>query len=550
MYENNHKYFGLAVSPGIASGKVYLHRSDSTLHIPRMQIQRKDIPCEMDKLIAARIKVEHELYTLRETISTKFGASYAELIDSQIAILNDEEITKQIQAYMDEHLVHVPFAFRVILNQYIDIMDGGQSDFFKERIMDVRDIKQQVLKNLLGLDHDMSLSSQTDSIILVSKYLSPGDIIRLSSDNVVGMVSETGGKTSHAAILAKAMGIPTLLGVEDITYNLNSGDRILLDALHGHLIYQPDQETEQHYRKKMARYTAKNADYKELRSEEAQTCDGRKIELLANIELPVESKQVLEYKAKGVGLYRSEYLYLMKKILPTEEELFDEYYRVVSALPDKEIIIRTIDLGGDKIAAALAKHTRDESNTFMGYRAIRISLDQPDLFITQLKAILRASAFGKISIMLPMITVMEELISAKEFIEKAKNELRKEGKKFNENIPVGILVEVPSAAMMAEEFAAQVDFLSIGTNDLTQYLLAVDRGNEKVNKLYNHFDPVVLRTLRWIVNAANSNKVPLSVCGEMAGDPKAIIVLLGLGINRLSMSPVSLDRVRFAVRNL
>ncbi len=550
MYENNEKYPGLAVSPGIAIGRAYLHRSDTALHVPRTRISPEDVSSEMERFAAARTQVEQDLNLIRETISSRFGANYAELIDAQIAIVRDEDIIQQVRAYMEEYRVHVPFAYRIIINQYIDMMDEGHSEFFRERVMDIRDVKQQVLKCLLSVENALSLDSLHGPGILVSKYLSPGDVIRLSSENIVGIVAETGGKTSHAAILAKAMGIPTLLGVQDVTYNVNDGDRVLLDAYHGFLIFQPDQETEQHYQGEIRRYAAMTADFEKQRSVDCKTADGRNVQLLANIELPVETQQVQTFQAEGVGLYRSEYLYLMKKNLPTEDELFEEYKSVVTRMQEKPLVIRTIDLGGDKISAAMARQVREESNPFMGYRAIRISLDQPPMFIAQLRAILRASAFGKVSIMLPMITVTDELYKALEYVDIAKEELRREGIPFAEDIPVGILIEVPSAAMMAEELATIVDFFSIGTNDLTQYLLAVDRGNEKVNHLYSYFDPVVLRTIRWIVNAANSGKIPVSVCGEMAGDPKAIVVLLGLGITKLSMSPISLDRVRSIVRRL
>jgi len=550
VYRNNEKYPGLSVSPGIAAGRVLLHRSDAVLHIPRVRIEHHQIDGEMQHFRDARQAVEQELFSLRQTVSDRFGANYAEFIDTQLAILNDVEIEKQTRSYIEEHLIHVPFAYRIIVNQYIDLMDEGQSDFFKERILDIRDVKQQVLKKLLKMDFDISLSSLKEKSILVSKYLGPADIIRLSSEMIVGLVAETGGKTSHAAILAKAMGIPTLLGVEDVTYNLNSGDHVLIDAYHGFLIYQPDQETEQHYHSELNRYRQLSDDYRRTRQEECRTRDGRRIELSANIGLPVEADQVLKYNASGVGLYRSEYLYIMKNSLPTEEELYSEYRRLVEKLPDQPIVLRTIDLGGDKVAASLSRHFHEEANPFMGYRAIRISLDRPELFTTQIKAMLRAAALGNVSIMLPMISVIEELRYAAELIGEAKDTLRREGKAFAENVPLGILIEVPSAAMMAEELAAEADFFSIGTNDLTQYLLAVDRGNEKVNALYNYFDPVVIRTIRWIVNAANSHSIPVSVCGEMAADPKAIMVLLGLGIHHLSMSPVSLDRARSIVRRV
>lgn len=547
---NNKHIHGLGAAPGVAIGTAYIHRSDEVNHLPRTTIQPGEVDSEMERFHLAQQQVGREMHYIRDKISQFLGENYVEIIDAQLAILNDPEIDSQLREYMVTHQINVAFSYRIIVNQFIQLMEDGDSEYFHERIMDIIDVKQRVLRILLNRERYHSFLDAQGPVILVAQYLTPGDIIMLGTDQVAGFVAEHGGLTSHVAILAKAMAIPTVLGVKDLLYEIQSGENMIVDGNHGEVVILPDFENQHHYQLELKRYHEFESRLADHKDDESITLDGHSIELAANIGLPVETRYVNEYGAASVGLYRSEYLYLMKHKLPSEEELFNEYRTVVENISPKTVVLRTIDLGGDKVTHLWDKEVCHEDNPFMGYRAIRICLDKPDIFITQLKAMIRASAYGPVKIMLPMITRIEELQQAKVYIEDAKNLLRKEGISFRDTIPLGILIEVPSTALLADRMAKEVDFFSIGTNDLTQYMLAVDRGNEKVNNLYCHYDPVMIRAIRWITDSALRENIPVSVCGEMAGEPFAVPLLMGLGVTTLSMAPIYIGEVKEIVRKL
>jgi phosphoenolpyruvate-protein phosphotransferase (PTS system enzyme I) len=547
---NNQILPGIAASPGIAIGQAYIHRDQDSFAIPRTPIQADAIQQEMARLRSAQEKVRKDLLFIREKISEVLGENYAEIIDTHLAILDDQELQQQVEEYIRNHLTNVAVAFKVIINQYVQLLNDGESEYFRDRILDIKEVKQRVLRILLNRqDGNVELESDVP-IILVARYLTPGDIITLGMGKVKGFVAEYGGPTSHVAILAKAFKIPTVLGVHNLIYSLQAGEKLIVDGNKGEIINRPDFETESLYRLEIG----KIRDYETILSshnkERSATTDDHAIALAANLGLAFEVENAIEYGAEGVGLYRSEYIYLMKHREPSEEELYTEYRYVVEKMAGKNVVLRTFDLGGDKMTAILRKEQRREDNPFMGYRAIRISLDRSEMFLTQLRAMLRASAHGQISIMFPMITRIEEVQKAKEYVEIAKAQLRSANVAFQEAIPLGVLVEVPSAALLADRLAKEVNFFSIGTNDLTQYMLAVDRGNEKVKDLYCHYDPVMIRVLKWIIDAGNRANLPVSVCGEMAGEPLAISLLVGMGISGLSMAPIYLNEAREIIRHI
>jgi phosphoenolpyruvate-protein phosphotransferase (PTS system enzyme I) len=547
---NNQILPGIAASPGIAIGQAYIHRDQDSFAIPRTPIQADAIQQEMVRLRSAQEKVRKDLLFIREKISEVLGENYAEIIDTHLAILDDQELQQQVEEYIRNHLTNVAVAFKVIINQYVQLLNDGESEYFRDRILDIKEVKQRVLRILLNRqDGNVELESDVP-IILVARYLTPGDIITLGMGKVKGFVAEYGGPTSHVAILAKAFKIPTVLGVHNLIYSLQAGEKLIVDGNKGEIINRPDFETESLYRLEIS----KIRDYETILSshnkERSATTDDHAIALAANLGLAFEVENAIEYGAEGVGLYRSEYIYLMKHREPSEEELYTEYRYVVEKMAGKNVVLRTFDLGGDKMTAILRKEQRREDNPFMGYRAIRISLDRSEMFLTQLRAMLRASAHGQISIMFPMITRIEEIQKAKEYVEIAKAQLRSANVAFQEAIPLGVLVEVPSAALLADRLAKEVNFFSIGTNDLTQYMLAVDRGNEKVKDLYCHYDPVMIRVLKWIIDAGNRANLPVSVCGEMAGEPLAISLLVGMGISGLSMAPIYLNEAREIIRHI
>ncbi|MBN2781323.1 MAG: phosphoenolpyruvate--protein phosphotransferase [Candidatus Marinimicrobia bacterium] len=535
---------GQSASSGIVIGHAYVRKVDNETIIPRTLISEQNIPEEMSRLTKAQDMVAEELELVRKKIEENLGPSYSDIISAQIAILRDHEIIKEVRAYIEEHHVNVAFAYRVVVNQYVELLEDHASEYFRERVADIRDIRQRVLRALISKQTVLSSLELDTPTIFIAKELNPADIMMLVTENVLGFITEFGGKTSHASILARAMKVPMIIGVKDATFTLESGQRIILDANQGNVLIQPSQETLDQYAREMDNLQAQELKYQAESHKKAVTQDGFQLKLSANISLPFEVDDIIKYGGDGVGLYRTEYLYLMKQHLPDEEELFREYVRVVKSLPDQEVIIRTIDLGGDKMSALWDLNIRNEANPFMGYRAIRICLDHPQVFITQIRAILRSSAFGKVCLLIPMITHLEQLTESLEIIERVKRDLEHEKIAFDRNIKTGIMVETPSVVMNIEAFAEKADYFSIGTNDLTQYSLAVDRGNERVTKIYNHYDPAIIKMLQKIIDAGHRSGIPVYICGEMGSEEQALYLLLAMKADGVSVAPRYLGTVR------
>lgn len=535
---------GKSASTGITIASAYVRKLDQEIAVPQTKIRADMLADEMKKLQEARELVCDELELVRNKIEERLGKSYSDIISAQLAIVRDEELYREVQAYIEEHHVNMAYAFKLVINRYIEMFEEQNSEFFSERLEDIKDIKQRVLRAIVSQKTMLSSLGLNGSTIFVSRNLNPTDIVMLVSGNVTGFITEYGGTTSHVAILARAMNVPMITGVKSALEKIETGDRCILDGNSGKVFINPNQELLDEYKQEILELDKENEVFIADHEKQAQTQDGFKIKLYANISLPLEVKHVKKYGGRGIGLYRTEYFYLMKQSLPKEEELFQEYVQVVKGMEGKEVVIRTIDLGGDKMSPLIGQDLRNESNPFMGYRAIRICLDQPKLFITQLRAILRASAFGKVSLLIPMITHIEELIESLDYIKKAKKELRDEAIPFDENIKIGIMVETPSVVVNIDTFAKKVDFFSIGTNDLTQYSLAVDRGNEKVTNVYSHYDPAIIKMILKVVRAAHAAHKEVFICGEMATEAKAIILFLAMKVDGLSVAPQYIGIVR------
>ncbi len=540
---------GKSASSGIAIASAYVRKLDQEMIIPRTLIPADKIVDEMKRLEEARELVCDELEFVRDKIKERLGTSYSDIISAQLAIVKDEELYREVQAYIEEHHVNIAFAFKVVVNQYVEIFEDQESEYFKERLADIKDIKQRILRAILSKKTVLSSFGIDKPTIFISRDLSPTDIVMLVSENVVGFVTEFGGMTSHVSILARAMKVPMITGARDALQSIESGENLILDANAGKVFIRPSEELLDEYKREILQLTRKDEIFRADFHKQAATKDGYKIKLGANISLPLEVDDVKKYGGKGIGLYRTEYFYLMKQRLPREEELFKEYRQVVEGMDGKEVVIRTIDLGGDKMSSLIEQDVRNESNPFMGYRAIRICLDQPELFITQLRAILRASAFGKVSILIPMITHLEELTESIKMIEDVKRELINEKIPFDNTIRIGMMVETPSAVMNIETFAKKVDFFSIGTNDLTQYCLVVDRGNEKVIDVYSHYDPAIIRMILKVVEAGKAEGIEVFICGEMAAEKRALVLFLGMKIDGLSVAPQYIGEVRDRISN-
>jgi len=435
----------------------------------------------------------------------------------------------------------------MVMDKYIKAFAKMNDEYLKERISDIDDVGKRILKNLLGAK-EKSLSDLKEKVIVVAYDLSPSDTATMHKKNVMGFVTDIGGRTSHTAIMAKSLEIPAVVGLEKATAKINSGDMLIVDGTEGIVIINPDKAALKKYHARQSQFVKFEKNLINLKDKPAQTLDGHRIEISANIEMPEEIESVISHGAEGIGLYRTEYLYMNKRGLPSEDEQFEAYKKVVTKLSGSPVIMRTLDLGGDKFLSQL--EVPHEMNPFLGWRAIRFCLAQPKIFKAQLRAILRASAFGNIKLIFPMISGVEELRQAIEVLNEVKQELCAKKIKFDKDVEVGAMIEIPSAALTCDLLAKEVDFFSIGTNDLIQYSLAIDRVNEKIAYLYRPTHPAVLRLIKNIIDAGHKNKIWVGMCGEMAGEPAFGLLLLGLGLDEFSMSAAAIPEMKYIIRNL
>lgn len=539
------EFRGVPASPGIAIGRAFLF-SDDDLTIPEYSIEHHEVSFEMARYRTAVGQAVLEL----EKIKVRSGPSGDPdgFLDTHMMMLMDPEIEAKVDLKIAKVLKNVEWVLQEVVDDLVAKLATVQDAYLKERTLDIRDVSRRVMNHLIQGGGRSSLADLKEEVIVVSASLMPSDAVSMNKKLVLGLAMDQGGKTTHTAILARSFEIPAVLGTVRITREVRAGDWMIIDGDQGVVLVNPEPAVLHAYRAKQARHRELQDRLKSLNSLPAQTLDGRRIGLNANIEIPDEVESVLAHGGEGIGLYRSEFLFIEHGVGVSEEIQFDAYRRVLDGMGGRPVTIRTLDLGGDKLVPDL--FPVKESNPLLGWRAIRFCLTSRPIFHTQLRALLRASVHGKLKIMFPMISGIGELEAALECLQDARNELDRQGVPYDPHIPVGTMIEVPAAAMVSDHLAQLVDFFSIGTNDLTQYTLAVDRGNERISDLYEPFHPGVLRLIRMVIDNAHAASIPVSMCGEMASDPRAAVVLMGLGLDEFSMNAVGLPRVKQVIRSL
>lgn len=538
--------FGIAASPGIEIGKVFLLDQEDFSIIPRT-IQDNEIDDEINRFKEGIEKTKKELENIKEKIANEIGKEHANIFAAHILILEDKTLIDDVIETMRGCKLNIEYIFSEAANNLIRIISSIEDPILRERSNDIRDVTNKVLRNLIGRERE-TLANLKGEVIVFAKDLAPSDTAVMQKERVIAFVTDIGGKTSHTTIMARALGIPAVVGLKNITEKVHEGDLVIVDGNRGIVIIDPDIDTLNNYTSEKERFIKFEVELQILKDLSAKTKDGYQIGLYANIEIPTEIDLVKKHGADGIGLYRTEFLYLGRDNFPSEDEQFEAYKYVAENMNSKPVVIRTLDLGGDKFLSHLG--IEKEMNPFLGLRAIRLCLAKPDIFKTQLKAILRASALGgNLKIMFPFISRIEELRKAKAILNEAKEELIKENKQFDKNIKVGTMIEIPSAALSADILARESDFFSIGTNDLIQYTFAVDRVNESIAYLYDPAQPSIIRLIKHIVEAGHSANIPVYMCGEMAGDSIFTSLLLGLGIDELSMASFSIPEIKKIIRS-
>ena len=541
------RFEGAGVSPGIARGTVHVVRDDLD-DVARYRIAPSQITDEIGRFEAALIQTRMQILEMQQRIAESIGAKDAAIFDAHLLVVEDRTLIDEVLRKLETDLCNVEWVFQEVATSYAETLNKIDDPYLRERALDIQDVTKRVIRNLQGKAPKAFLGL-SEPHILVAHNLTPSDTATMNKERVLGLATDLGSRTSHTAIMARSLNIPAVVGLHDITEKLESGQHVLLDGTNGSVIVDPTSETLAHYGEIESRRVKVVAQLKGLRETKSTTRDGRHIVLSANIELPDDVDAVAANGAEGIGLYRTEFLYLNRNTLPTEDEQYETYRKVAERVRPDPLIIRTFDLGGDKLAPGTVDIS-DELNPFLGWRAIRFCLENIDIFKTQLRAILRASAIGNVKIMFPMISGLDELRRAISVLNESKSELHASKIEIGEKTEVGAMIEIPSAAISANALAREVDFFSIGTNDLIQYALAVDRVNERIAHLYEPTHPAVLRLLKMIADAAHAHHIWVGVCGEMAGDIALIPLLLGLGVDELSASATLVPRVKRAVQSL
>ncbi|MBO8162026.1 MAG: phosphoenolpyruvate--protein phosphotransferase [Thermosipho sp. (in: Bacteria)] len=539
-------YKGIAASPGIAMGKVYLFK-EQEIKINQNKIDETQINTELTKYKQAIQKTKQQLIEIKDRVAEKMGEKKAEIFDAHIMILEDPTLMKQVENKIKDQLITAENAVNQVITELITVFENMEDEYMKERASDFKDIGTRIIKNILGI-RIQTLTEVEEEVIIVAKDLTPSDTAQMDKKKVLGFATEMGGRTSHAAIMARSLEIPAVVGLSNITQKIKNKDTIIIDGNNGIVEINPDEKTLKHYQAKKQKYIQETNELKKLKDLPSQTKDGYRVELSANIGTPQDVKKALANGAEGIGLYRTEFLYMDRDSMPSEEEQFEAYKQVAQKMGGKPVIIRTLDIGGDKKLPYL--QLPEEMNPFLGVRAIRLCLKHQEIFETQLRAILRASCYGRIKIMYPMVSTVEEIKKANQILNRIKKQLDKENIPYDKELEVGIMVEIPSTAINADIFAQEVDFFSIGTNDLIQYTMAVDRMNESLSELYDPYNPAILRLIKNIIDASHKAGKWTGMCGEMAGEPRAALILLGMGLDEFSMSAVSIPRVKKVIRSI
>jgi phosphotransferase system enzyme I (PtsI) len=535
---------GIAASRGYAIGKVVLKEKNEEVIVEK-NIQ--NIQEEKNRLQDAVNASREQLEKIREKAEKEMGADKAAVFSSHIMLLDDPEFIGSIESKIETNKINAEKALKDVVDMYMDIFAAMEDEYMKERAADIKDVGDRIINNLLGKGAE-GMNISFNNAVIVAHDLTPSDTASLDKSKVVAFLTDIGGRTSHSAIMARTLEIPAIVGLGDITNCVKNGDTVIVDGIEGIVIANPSAAQIEEYKVKMEQFEKEKQELKKLVEVKTKTKSGKRIEVVGNIGKSEDIHKVLENGGEGVGLFRTEFLYMDRDSMPTEEEQFESYKYVAEKLEGKPLVIRTLDIGGDKKLPYL--EMPEEMNPFLGYRAIRLCLDRKDIFKVQLRALLRASAFGNIKIMFPMISSVNEFLEAKKLLEECKEELRKEGKAFNDNIETGIMVEIPATAVIADEFAKYVDFFSIGTNDLIQYTLAADRMNEKVSYIYDPMHPAVLKLIKMTIDAAHKAGKWCGMCGEMAGDERAIPTLVEYGLDEFSMSASSILKAKQIIMNM
>jgi phosphotransferase system enzyme I (PtsI) len=540
------KFTGIPASSGIAIGKAFVYLEEDFPEIPRYSIRKNQIESEWARLLKAIVEAVEEVKALQERASREMSKEQVDIFGAHLLMLEDLDFQDQIKDRLKENLQNIEWIVWDIAHEMALKLMSSPDPLFRERAVDISDVSRRIIDKLLSITR-FSLADLQQDVILVVHDLLPSNALNMNKAHVKGLVMDMGSRTSHTAILARAFNIPAVLGLSDITREINNGDKLVVNGSTGEVIINPDRPALARNESAINQIRQMNHELLALRELPAETLDGRRVLLKANIEVPEEAEQVVRHGAEGIGLYRSEFLFLTPGKTSDEEEQHQAYSYVFKTMGDLPVTIRTMDVGGDKLLPDLQA---DEKNPLLGWRAIRFSLAHPELFKTQLRAILRASVDGNARIMFPMISGIEELDQALALLEEARTECRTRGYAVAEHIEVGTMIEVPSAAMTADILAERSDFFSIGTNDLVQYALAADRGNERVNYLGQPNHPAVLRLLKMTIDAAHQRGIPAAMCGELAGDPLVAPLLLGLGLDEFSMTASSIPQVKRVIRGV